>query len=74
VVRTIRSTLRATWAVICLFIGAADALITALLGVTPLAGGWARVRTVIADRWRMAYLDARDADVVDEEETGDVDA
>ncbi|GLY81807.1 hypothetical protein [Actinoallomurus iriomotensis] len=64
--------LHATWAVICLFIGAADALITAALGITPLAGPWARMRAVIADRWRMAYLDAREADVVGEEDTDDV--
>lgn len=67
----IKASLRASWAVICLLIGGADALVTALLGVTPLAGPWARVRAVIADRWRMAYLDAREADVVGEEEGRD---
>lgn len=63
---------RAAWAVLCLFVGATDALITALLGITPLAAPWERIRSVIADRWRMAYLDAREAELVDESETDDV--
>jgi hypothetical protein len=71
----VTATLRAIWGVTCLFIGAADALITALLGVTPLAGPWTELRAVIADRWRLAYHDARDADVIEEgSEVDDVDA
>lgn len=63
-------------ALVCLFAGAADALIAAVLGVTPLAGPWAQLRTVIADRWRLAYHNARDVDVIEDEESeaGDVDA
>lgn len=69
------ATLRALWGVFCLFVGAADALISALLGVTPLAGPWAELRGVIADRWRLSYHDARDVDVIEEEsEVGDDDA
>lgn len=64
----IRDTLRAMWGVFCLVIGAIDALVTALLGVTPFAIPWADIRAELADRWRLAYNDARDADVVDEQE------
>jgi hypothetical protein len=70
----IRDTTRAIWGVFCLFAGAADALVTAVLGITPLAGPWARIRAVIADRWRIAYLDAREADVVGEEDGTDDDS
>ncbi|MDN3356109.1 hypothetical protein [Actinomadura sp. DC4] len=63
----IRATARAIWAVFCLFVGAIDALVTAVLGVTPLAGPWARVRRVVADQWWLAYYDARDAELVGEE-------
>lgn len=63
----IRDTLRALWGVFCLFVGAVDALVTALIGITPLAGPWEQIRGEIADRWRLAYNDARDADVSSEE-------
>ena len=63
----IRDTLRALWGVFCLLIGAVDALVTAVLGITPLAIPWAEFRAEIADRWRLAYNDARDADVITEE-------
>lgn len=71
----VTAVLRALWGLFCLFIGAADALISAVLGITPLAGPWAQLRGVIADRWRLDYHDARDVEVIEEEsEDGDVDA
>jgi hypothetical protein len=63
----VKDTCRALWAVFCLLIGAVDALVTAVLGITPLAIPWAEFRAEIADRWRLAYHDARDADVITEE-------
>ncbi|WP_242911537.1 hypothetical protein [Actinomadura terrae] len=57
---------RAAWAVLVLLLSAADALVTAWLGVRP-AGLWlSTMRRELADEARRGWHDAIDADVVEE--------
>ncbi|MGV2384099.1 MAG UNVERIFIED_CONTAM: hypothetical protein LOD86_02335 [Thermobifida fusca] len=58
---------RAAWAVAVLLLSAADALVTAWLGVRP-AGLWVSAwRRELADATRRGWHDAIDAEVVDED-------
>lgn len=55
---------RGLWAVFVLLATAVDALVTAWLGVPPLAWLGRRIGRVIADEYRRGYHNARDAEEV----------
>ena len=56
----IRAAARAIWGVTCLLLGAVDALISAVIGIRPLAATWHVMAQAIADRWRTSYNNAID--------------
>jgi hypothetical protein len=60
-----RAVLRGLWAVAVLFVTAADALITAVLGVPPAAWTLRRVRLAASDEYHRGYWHATDAEVVE---------
>jgi hypothetical protein len=60
-----RAVLRGLWAVAVLFVTAADALITAALGVPPAAWALRRVRRAASDEYQRGYWHATDAEVVE---------
>jgi hypothetical protein len=61
----VRSALRGAWAVVMLFATAADVLVTAAMGLPPVAWMLRRVRRAIGDEYRRAWWDAIDADAID---------
>ena len=62
-----RGVARGLLAVAVLLLTAADALVTALAGVPPMAWAARRIRRVIADEYRRAYYDAVDAEILPED-------
>lgn len=63
-----RATLRGLAAVLTHLLGALDALVTARLGIPPLAWLARRTGHAIADEYRRGYAGAVDAEVIDEDE------
>jgi hypothetical protein len=66
-----RAVMRGLVAVAVLIITAADALMTAVIGVPPITWTWRRVRTVLSDEYRRGYYDAIEAEVISETGPGD---
>lgn len=64
----LRSTARGVAAAVLLVLGAVDALVTARFGLPRLAWIGRRVSREIADEYRCGYHDARDAEVIEENE------
>jgi hypothetical protein len=60
-----RAVMRGLWAVVVLFLTAADTLASAVLSVPPAAWMWRRVRLAVSDEYRRAYWDAIEAEVVE---------
>lgn len=63
-----RSTVRGFAAALLLILGAVDALVTARFGLPRLAWMGRRVGREIADEYRRGCHDARDAEVIEENE------
>jgi hypothetical protein len=64
----LRAFLRGVWAVLVLFVTAADALFTALVGIAPLAPKFRQIGLVIAEQYRVGCSGAVDADVIELDE------
>jgi hypothetical protein len=62
-----RAVRRGVAAVVALVLTAVDALVTARLGLPRLAWMGRRVGRELAEEYRRGYHDARDAEVIDEE-------
>jgi hypothetical protein len=57
--------LRGLQAVLVLVLTAADALVTAVIGIPPLTLALRRIRLAIGDEYRRGYYDAVEAEVID---------
>ncbi|MEU9832728.1 hypothetical protein AB0D67_14490 [Streptosporangium sp. NPDC048047] len=64
----LRGAVRGALAVLMLLLTAADAWLTALLGLPPITPVLRRLAVVIADEWRTAAAGAIDADVIDSDQ------
>lgn len=62
---------RGVLAVLAFLVTAADALLTAVIGVPPLAWTARRIRTALGDEFRRGYWDAIDAEEVNDPAPGD---
>ncbi|OUC93114.1 hypothetical protein [Streptosporangium minutum] len=62
----LRNAIRGALAVLVLLITAAEAWLTALLGLPPITPVLRRLTEVIADEWRTGAADAIDAEVIDD--------
>lgn len=66
--RDLWSVLRGCVAVLVLVLTALDALVTAVLGVSPVTPVLSRLRHVIADEYRAARMGAVNAEPIDDQE------